>query len=238
MHLALARTTEDADFRPEPLTPLAQRSMYQSMRGLSLQTLRLLRRELRELPQGVHDAARSLLDREQELMDRFARLMRNPVTATRTRTHGDYHLGQVLFTGKDFVIIDFEGEPARSLGERRLKRSPLRDVAGMLDSFRYAAFAALREGQSAGFIRPEDVEPLRPWADYWVRWVSASFLAAYITTANEAPFVPRTDAEVQTLLDSHLLEKAVYDVAYELNNRPDWVGIPVSGILQFLDTTV
>lgn len=238
MHLALAAATEDPAFRPEPLTPLAQRSMYQSMRSLALQTFRLLRRKVRDMPPAIHEPARALLDREQELMDRFARLMQNPVTAMRTRTHGDYHLGQVLFTGKDFMIIDFEGEPARPLGERRLKRSPLRDVAGMLDSFHYAAFAALREGQSAGFIRPEDVEPLRPWADYWVRWVRASFLSAYLRTAGDAPFLPRDPSEIETLLESHLLEKAVYDVTYELNNRPDWAGIPVGGILQFLDRTI
>jgi maltose alpha-D-glucosyltransferase/alpha-amylase len=155
----------------------------------------------------------------------------------RIRGHGDYHLGQVLYTGKDFVIIDFEGEPARPLSERRLKRSALRDVAGMLRSFRYATRVALVEQAATGLIhsRPEAIAGLEVWGQFWTLWVSAVFLKAYLAVAGETPLIPRNRGELQVLLDAFLLEKAVYELAYELNNRPDWVRIPIQGILELLE---
>jgi maltose alpha-D-glucosyltransferase / alpha-amylase len=146
--------------------------------------------------------------------------------------HGDYHLGQVLYTGRDFVIIDFEGEPARPLSERRIKRSPLRDVAGMLRSYHYVSYAALF-GQIPS-IRPEDFPALEPWAKFWYTWVSVAFLKAYLTTAKEDPILPKDPTELQVLLEVYLLEKAVYELGYELNNRPEWVKVPVQGLLQLL----
>jgi maltose alpha-D-glucosyltransferase/alpha-amylase len=136
----------------------------------------------------------------------------------------------VLYTGKDFVIIDFEGEPARPITERRLKRSPVSDVAGMLRSFNYAATAKLRTGE----LRPEDVPFLSRWARYWNLWVSVAFLKSYLEAAGPAGFLPESREELRILLDAHLLEKAVYELGYELNNRPDWVGVPITGILEML----
>jgi maltose alpha-D-glucosyltransferase/alpha-amylase len=130
-------------------------------------------------------------------------------------------LGQVLFTGSDFVIIDFEGEPARPLSERRLKRSPLQDVAGMLRSFHYAAFSPLL---GADAMKADDVSRLSPWAEFWNARISADFLEA------------KNHSELQSLLELHLLEKAVYELGYELNNRPGWVGIPVEGIGKLLSS--
>jgi maltose alpha-D-glucosyltransferase/alpha-amylase len=140
----------------------------------------------------------------------------------------------VLYTGKDFIIIDFEGEPARPLSVRRIKSSPLRDVAGMLRSFHYAAYAALL-GQVAG-VRPEDFATLEPWARFWHTWVSVTFLRSYLVTATADAFLPQTSEELQLLLDAYLLEKALYELRYELNSRPDWVRIPLQGILQLLET--
>lgn len=151
----------------------------------------------------------------------------------RLRCHGDYHLGQVLFTGNDFVIIDFEGEPARHLGERRIKRSPLRDVAGMIRSFHYAANAALR-GQSSTILRPEDILALEEWAQVWYLWVSATFLKSYLETMRNTPILPQSREGLKVVLDAYLLDKAIYEVNYELNNRPDWVGLPLRGVLQVL----
>jgi maltose alpha-D-glucosyltransferase/alpha-amylase len=148
-----------------------------------------------------------------------------------TRIHGDYHLGQVLFTGSDFVIIDFEGEPARPLAERRRKRSPLQDVAGMLRSFHYAAYAPLlQEGNAEGSSH----EAPRRWAQYWQKWVSATFLRTYLEVSGDAIFIPKGREELALLLDVHLLDKAVYELGYELNNRPSWVRIPLDGISQLL----
>src|SRR5581483_5871123 len=160
------------------------------------------------------------------------KLRRRKMTATKSRTHGDYHLGQVLNTGKDFIIIDFEGEPSRSLTERKMKRSPLRDVAGMLRSFHYAAHSAL--AQQLPNIRAEDVSFLQPWAENWAQFVSAIFLQSYLETAGRASFIPYDNEDVETLVDAFLLDKAVYEVGYELNNRPTWLPIPIRGIMEIL----
>ncbi len=141
----------------------------------------------------------------------------------------------MLFTGRDFVILDFEGEPSRSLSERRLKRSPLRDVAGMLRSFQYASYVKLFEEAAAGVVSPRAVPELESWALYWERWVSAAFLQAYLRRAQGAGFLPPSREERQVLLDSYLLEKAIYELGYELNNRPDWLRIPLRGMRQILE---
>ena len=159
------------------------------------------------------------------------------IFATKIRTHGDFHLGQVLNTGKDFVIIDFEGEPARSLGERTMKRSPLRDVAGMLRSFHYAAFGTLLEEIRSGALGGRDFASMEPWAHLWQEWTAWAFLKEYLRTAGESPIVPKDQAELKALLDAFVLDKAIYELGYELNNRPDWVIIPLHGIEQIVGTT-
>jgi len=231
LHAALASDPLDPDFAPEPFTALYQRSVYQSMRNLCARTLQLLRSRLHHLPGEAKDAAQQVLAREDELYHRFSALLSRRISSMRLRIHGDFHLGQVLYTGRDFIIIDFEGEPARSLSERRLKRSPLRDVAGMLRSFHYAAHYAI----ITQALRTEDLQAMEVWADFWHTWVSAVYLKAYLEVAAPAGFLPRDEGELQTLLDAYCLEKAVYELGYELNNRPDWVKIPLQGILQFLE---
>ena len=140
----------------------------------------------------------------------------------------------VQSTGKDFVIIDFEGEPSRPLSERRIKRSALRDVAGMLRSFDYAPYAVMF-GQSQGAVlRDEDTTKLEGAGGFWVKAVSAAFLRAYVDESGKAAHLPRSREEFNVLLDAHLLEKALYEIAYELNNRPDWVRIPLRGVLALL----
>src|SRR3989475_5090040 len=148
------------------------------MLSLTNQTLPLLRRRLASLPNGAQGEAQRVLDLEERLHRRFRLLRDSKISGLRIRVHGDYHLGQVLYTGNDFVIIDFEGEPTRPLSVRRLKRSPLRDVAGMLRSFHYASYAALL-GQTPG-VRPEDFATLEPWARFWYLAVSAAFLNGYL----------------------------------------------------------
>ncbi|MGH7351945.1 MAG: maltose alpha-D-glucosyltransferase, partial [Candidatus Methylomirabilales bacterium] len=192
---------------------------------------------LKEMPRGLQADAKRVLDLDGEIRKRFRQIRDRKITAMRIRCHGDYHLGQVLYTGKDFVIIDFEGEPARPLSERKLKRSALRDVAGMLRSFRYATRVALVEQAATGLIhsRPEAIAGLEVWGRFWTVWVSTVFLKAYLAIAVETPLIPRNRGELQVLLDAFLLEKALYELAYELNNRPDWVRIPIQGILELLE---
>ena len=132
------------------------------------------------------------------------------------------------------MIIDFEGEPARPLGERRLKRSPLRDVAGLVRSLDYAASAAIRRLLEVGVVSPERTEAVERWGDFWYRWVAASFLRSYFETTRGAGFLPPEDKATGELLEGFMLDKAVYEIGYELNNRPDWVGIPLHGLLRLL----
>ena len=234
-HLAMASNLENPAFAPEPFSPFYQRSLYQSMRNLTAQTFALLQKRVRSLPEAVRDPAREVLEMEARVLKRFQGILDRKITAMRIRVHGDYHLGQVLYTGKEFVLIDFEGEPARTLSDRRIKRSPVRDVAGMLRSFHYASHAPLT-GEVGGSVRSGDVASLEPWADCWNGWVSAAFLQGYLAVAKEGAFLPRTREEFSILLDTFLLEKAIYELAYELNNRPDWVKLPLRGILSLMES--
>ena len=228
LHLALASDTDDADFAPESFTPFYQRSLLQSMRGHATNVLQLLRRKFPSLEESQRGPAEEVLALEKMVNDRIQSVLSRNLHATRIRCHGDFHLGQVLYTGSDFVIIDFEGEPARPLSERRVKRSPLRDVAGMVRSFHYAAYAALRV--QADY----DAELLEHWADFWQQRCSSAFLAAYYEVAEEGGFLPSDLESRAALLDLYLLDKALYELSYELNNRPDWVEIPLRGILHLM----
>jgi maltose alpha-D-glucosyltransferase/alpha-amylase len=230
LHVALASDPKDPEFSPEPFTAFNRRSLYQSMRTLADQSLNLLNNRLKAVPPEVRPEAEKILGLEKEIFKRFQSLVDKRISGMRIRCHGDYHLGQVLYTGKDFVIIDFEGEPARPISQRRLKGSPLRDVAGMLRSFHYAAISKLKSGR----LRPEDIPNLETWARLWHLWVSGAFLKAYFEAASQAEFLPKSKEELKVLLDLHLLEKAAYELAYELNNRPDWVGVPIQGILELV----
>jgi maltose alpha-D-glucosyltransferase/alpha-amylase len=234
LHVALASALDDPNFVPESLSPFYQRSLYQSMRSLTGQVFQLLRKRPEEIPEALRDEVQQLLGLEETILERFQSILGGRSTAMLIRCHGDYHLGQVLYTGKDFVIIDFEGEPARPLSERRIKRCALRDVAGMLRSFHYAVYATLFNHRVSVTVRPEDIAALEPWARFWYLWVSAAFLNAYLAGASLVPFLPQGRDELQVLLDAHLLEKAIYELGYELNNRPDWIGIPLQGILDLL----
>ncbi len=234
MHLALTSDVHDRAFAPEPFTMEFQQALEKSMLDLMARVFGILREKNASLPAEWRSKAEDLAGREQEIAGRFQSALSRPIHATRARIHGDYHLGQVLYTGSDFVIIDFEGEPARPLAERRIKRSPLQDVAGMLRSFHYAAFAPLLTSVGEKAVQPTDVARLSSWAETWNTWVAERFLSSYFATAGAAAYLPASREEAKNLLDLHLLEKAVYELGYELNNRPSWVGIPLQGIAKLL----
>jgi len=232
MHFALSAEETDASFAPEPFTSLYQRSIYQSMRGALRRTMALLQNRLPHLDEQFRKLALEVAAGEQEILARYAQLIRRKIVCSKIRTHGDFHLGQVLNTGKDFVFIDFEGEPARSLGERKMKRCALRDVAGMMRSIQYAAHTALSMQRQT--VRTEDVPLLEPWAEHWAGWISSAYLQSYLEATDGAAFIPDKREDTEALLDAFLLEKAVYEVGYELNNRPNWIGIPLRGIREIL----
>ncbi|MEY2585880.1 MAG: maltose alpha-D-glucosyltransferase / alpha-amylase, partial [Verrucomicrobiota bacterium] len=230
LHRALALSVEERGFAPEKFNAMAQRSVYQNMRASLRRAFGLLEKKLPTLPDAFREEAAQVLAAEKQILAQEQRLLDRRVNATKIRIHGDYHLGQVLYTGKDFIILDFEGEPARPLSERKLKRSALRDVAGMMRSFQYAAYSALWQPA----MRAEDAPFLERWADLWYRQMSSVFLHSYLAAADGADFIPPDENDFQVLLEAYLLDKAVYEIGYELNNRPAWVVIPIRGIKHIL----
>jgi maltose alpha-D-glucosyltransferase/alpha-amylase len=230
LHLALASSRDDPEFAPEQFNAMYQRSLYQSTRRRLDDAYGLLEKRVRYLDKDLRKEARAVLRTKAEVRARLRQVIDRKITGVRIRVHGDYHLGQLLYTGKDFVVLDFEGEPARPLGERRLKRSPLKDVAGMLRSFHYASATPFLNGS----VRPEDSPLVQLWIDSWRRWVSIAFLKSYVESVGDSGLLPKTVDERKVLLDTHLLDKALYELQYELNNRPHWTIIPLLGIQQLV----
>jgi maltose alpha-D-glucosyltransferase/alpha-amylase len=228
LHLALALPTDDPAFAPEPLTVEDLNALGERVRSSAARMLDALKDGLPALSDSVVELAGTVLSRRRTLLDGIRDLGSRPVGGLRTRVHGDYHLGQVLRVKNDYLILDFEGEPSRTLEERRLKQSPLKDVAGMLRSFSYAAWMSLFQFTTRG---PDQFQRLEPWARLWERAASASFLRAYREKAADGSFLPDDANALRAVLDAYVLEKALYEVRYELDNRPTWVWIPLRSLL-------
>jgi maltose alpha-D-glucosyltransferase/alpha-amylase len=228
LHLALATSTDDPAFAPEALTEVDLNAQFAGIREHASSVLDMLKERLSYLPDEVVEVAASVLSRRRQILDRFSPLNGDFPPIQQIRIHGDYHLGQVLRVKTDFVILDFEGEPARPLAVRRSKQSPLKDVAGMLRSFGYAAYAGLMNYTAR---HPEDLARLEPWAQLWERSVAAEFLRAYHEAVQGPDFLPPGNADFRKLLNDFLLDKALYEVLYELNSRPAWLRIPLMGIM-------
>ena len=230
LHVALMAGSPDPAFLPEPMTSFHQRSLYQSVLGLAKGVARTLKAELPKVPPGSRLDAEHALELLPRIEGRLQPLLRQKLGGLRIRVHGDYHQGQVLRTGGDVVITDFEGEPLRPLGERRLKRPALTDVAGMIRSFHYAAHGALvgRGDSSTG--------QLARWADVWYATMAAAFLREYRAATAGTALTPEAGEGFVVLLDALLLQKAVYELRYELSARPDWLPIPLRGIRDALET--
>jgi maltose alpha-D-glucosyltransferase/alpha-amylase len=227
LHTALAVRTGDPDFDPEPLTSTEVRSWVEQVLKEARDTLtRLEQSENRDDPD-----VQALLAKRGALIGRIRACAIMDAHVAKTRYHGDYHLGQVLLVHNDFVIIDFEGEPARTLEERRQKHSPLKDVAGMLRSFNYVAYAALLDATEE---QPPDFAQLEPHAREWERLAVNAFLMGYKQAARTSAAYPADPAHAHRLIELFTLEKALYEVRYELANRPKWVAIPVKGLLTIL----
>lgn len=227
MHIALCQPVSMPEFSPEPFTQLYQRSLFQSMQGLVLRTFGELEKHKDNVPGEFFDDVKNVLELKDLVIDSLRRIVKKKISSLKIRIHGDYHLGQVLYTGKDFIIMDFEGEPARPLSERKLKRSPFMDVAGMIRSFHYVAYSTLFQKTT---FRETDLPVLEAWISPWYHYISGLFLNSYLQTAKNAPFVPSSTNDVTTLIQTYLLEKAVYELGYEMNNRPDWLLIPLRSI--------
>lgn len=232
MHLALASNKVLPDFKPEPFSLHYQRSLYSSLQSLVRGTYQNLGKKIKTLSPELRQEAEEVYAMKDDVLKAMKRIYSKKLEVVKIRNHGDYHLGQVLFTGKDFVLLDFEGEPARSFSERRLKRSPLRDVAGMIRSYHYAAYSGLLLHDN---YREEDLKTLLPWAEFWFHHISGFFMHAYLTKVKGSAFIPKEEEDLEVMLRTFLLEKAIYELNYELNNRPDWLMIPLKGIKSLME---
>ncbi|MFB3815671.1 MAG: maltose alpha-D-glucosyltransferase [Terriglobales bacterium] len=234
LHLALSSRPDIPAFAPEPFTDFYRLSLYHAMLGRVTRAFDQLRVRMRQLHEAAQEEASTLLSHEAQVRRYFHFVRNNRITATLIRHHGNLRLTEVLYTGKDFCIIDFEGDPRRPLSERRIKRSALRDVASMVRSFHYAAHAALF-GRVPGIV-PSAVSfsQLEKWARAWYGCVSAAFVRSYLDRAEGASFVPSSREQVRHLLTAYLLEKALIEIEYETEHRPEWARIPIRGILDIL----
>ena len=231
MHLALASSDQVGEFRPETLLPGELQRTSENLADHAAGVMGLLKTNLSRLSDDAVEMGGLVMSKRRDIISRFQKLADVQSRLVRIRIHGDYHLGQVLRAKADFVILDFEGEPARPLAERKQKQLPLKDVAGMLRSFHYAAFSGLAKHITR---RPEDQQQMEPWAKLWVSAVEQEFLRVYRETAVRSLVAPQSDRDFQLVLDAYVLDKALYELGYELNNRPDWVRIPLTGILSLL----
>lgn len=233
-HIVLSSDPHNSSFAPEPFSTFYQRSIYQYSRNLTGQVLLKFRKQLDTLPLELQPLTQHILSNQNYILGRFQSLLNLKITALRTRCHGNYSLYDVLYTGKEFLIIDFEGESYRSLSERRMKRSPLRDVAGMLQSFDFATRFALREEVNNGMIRPENLAQMEQWSKLWSNWVSAAFLNSYLETASQDRFLPQGKQELNVLLDCYLLERIIQELGYHLDYRPELLDISLKRLVSSL----
>ena len=234
LHLALAGDSQNPDFAPEPFTPFYQRGLFQSMRNLAVRSLEQLRRGLAGVPESLRPEANQVIASQNEIIKRLRAIYEVPVKAQRIRCHGDLHLGEVLYTGKDFIFHDFEGEPGRPLGERRIKRCALRDVASMIRSFAYVTATALFKQIELGSLQEHGLPLLEPWAVFWYRWISAVYLKGYLTALGDTGLLPTAKEHLAILFEAHLLEKMLQETSYELLHRPDLLKIPFRSLLHLL----
>ena len=235
LHGALTSDGEDPAFAPEPFTSHYVRGLFQSMRTNTTHKLRLLRKQLPALPPDLAEMARGILEREPEIMRTYHILQERRLAARRIRCHGDFNLCQVLYTGKDFTFIDFEGDPSSPVSERTIKRCALRDVAGIIRSFHQAAWTGLSDLVERGGIEPDRARTLEPWARLWYRAVSLKYLRAYLAKAKEYEALAQSADEVAVMLPAYLFNQLMHDLGHELSTRPEQVHVPLAGIVSLLD---
>ena len=230
MHIALA-SIDHPDFKPEEFSLHYQRSLYSSLQSLVRSTFQNLNKNYKNLPDYIINEAEDLLTMKDGILEFLKGIYRKKINAKKIRIHGNYHLGQTLFTGKDFIILDFESEPGLTYSERRLKRSPMRDVAGMIRSLQYAAYGSLFLDNQ---IRSEDINTLLPYAEQWYHYMSGFFMDGYLKTIRNTDVITKDKEDNELLLETFLLQRAIYELDYEINNRPDWTTIPLRGVKAIL----
>lgn len=232
MHLALAADQSNKDFAPEAFSLHYQRSLFSALQSLVRESYQTQRRNLQRLPDDIRNDVEQLLSRQEEVLTVLKRIYSKKLETSKTRIHGNLQLDKILLTGKDIAIQDFGGDSTKSYSERRLKRSPLRDVAAMIRSFYYVGYEGfLRTNQ----VISEEAIQLLPYATMWAHYMSGFFLVAYLETVQGASFIPPHPEDRQMMLETYLLERAIADLNDELSHRPDWVRVPLQIITSIID---
>jgi len=231
MHLALLSDKKNKDFKPEKFDAGYVKFLQNHLNNLLNKRINLLKENYARLDKNAKQLADDFINSENIIRHFFEKIGSNDLKSSRIRIHGDYHLGQVLFTGNDYLVIDFEGEPESSIADRKIKHSPLKDVAGMIRSFHYAVCAKLYFSSETQGINPLRLQKA---ADRWYKLITDAYLDAYMQTMGDITAIFGNRTELNFLLQLHLLEKSVYELGYELNGRPDWIRIPLKGIQQVL----
>ncbi|MGZ4789807.1 MAG: maltose alpha-D-glucosyltransferase, partial [Terriglobales bacterium] len=233
LHNALASHPEIPAFTPEPFTDFYRFGLYHGIIGQANRVLDALRNACPRIGGDALNECRRLLDRENDLRASLLPLRDERISGMRLRIHGDLHLSQLQFTGNDVIIMNFDGDPTRSSTERRLKRSSLRDVACMVRSLHYVSYAVLF-GQVPGIVAGGDAQQLEKWADAWRTSMSATLVKSYFDAAGNSEFLPQTSKERRILLRTYMIEKCLKEIMHELEYRPNWLRIPVRGLLDLL----
>jgi maltose alpha-D-glucosyltransferase/alpha-amylase len=234
LHLALASDADNREFVPEPFTPFYQRSLFQSMRNQAVQALQLLRRNLNRIEARFRPEAEFLVQHEGDILRTLKTVYERRIAARRIRCHGDLHLVETLHTGKDFVFLHLGGEASRPLGERRIKRPVLRDVASMLRSFDYAVSTFLLAQIDTGAVDEARLPQVRAWGAFWLKSAGGAFLRGYLEVMKDSVLLPRSADDIRVLLTAHQLEKAMLEMCYELRTRPAWMEVPIKAVIELL----
>ncbi len=232
MHLALSRPTSDPAFAPEPFNDFYRQSLYHGYIGLTTRRLEFIRQHLSEMASDVRPLAAKVVEQEPAILAKFKAIFEQRIDSLRTRFHGRLHLGHILVTESDISIFDLEGDPTQHLSERRIKRNPLRDVSSMLASFGYATQSVIHQLR---LEREEDAVRLRNAGRVWFARVTAVFIQEYWKVAGRAPYMPKSQAHQEILLTTYLLERAMLDIREDIQNKPDFSGMPFRLILHLLN---
>jgi maltose alpha-D-glucosyltransferase/alpha-amylase len=232
MHKALAAETDDPDFKPEIISTEEWQKWSEKIETSFIKTIKELEKRQKDFDDELKEKTGKLIENQDAALEKIRSLIPEKSGLYKTRHHGDLHLGQILLVANDFIIIDFEGEPARPLKERIAKFCPLRDVAGILRSFSYAAETARRRVKQD---RPEALDLMKTYTKEWEKLAGQNFLDAYLNETQDCISVPNNKRVFKKIVSFLSIEKAVYELNYELANRPDWVEIPVCGLIEKLD---
>ncbi len=236
LHKALAAANNDSVFRPEPLLPFHQRSLYQSARTSLGRALRTLRTEIANLPEEFREPAERVRELGSDRLTSLRGDLQHNLTAMRIRCHGNYGLDEVLCQADNFVIVDFEGDPDLSITQRRTKASPLRDVAGMLWSFDRAALHGLRDHCAVTEVDLAEHARLTQWIDFWRAWTGAEFVRSYMAIMGDSAIIPRPKQAIQPLLSLYFAERCATVLQHDLENQPTEALLSLRQMERFLET--